>query len=332
MTAHKLMNNLKDIPVLITGGCGMVGSHLVDYYFEHGQQVSATHYTHPTIDLDEVRHKAEYIPCDVRDKALMLQIVERLRPQTIYHLAAQSYPTVSWEKPAETIDININGTVNLFEAVKSIRKTMPDYDPMIVIACSSAEYGAALTPENVPIKETAPLQPLHPYGVSKVGQDLLGFQYYCNDGIRNIRARIFNTTGPRKVQDVVSDFTQRAVLWEMGKVSAISVGNLRTQRAITDVRDLIQALIQLADKGIPGEVYNICGDAIYQIADIITIIENQLGKKIPVTENPALLRASDEPIIYGDASKLKACTGWQQSYSLEQTIADMLAYWRKKIS
>lgn len=308
----------------------MVGSHLVDYYFEHGQKVSATHYTHPTIDLDEVRHKAEYIPCDVRNKALMQQIVERLHPQIIYHLAAQSYPTVSWEKPAETIDININGTINLFEAVKSIRKTMPDYDPMIVIACSSAEYGAALTPENVPIKETAPLQPLHPYGVSKVGQDLLGFQYYCNDGIRNIRARIFNTTGPRKVQDVVSDFTQRAVLWEMGKVSAISVGNLRTQRAITDVRDLIQALIQLADKGIPGEVYNICGDAIYQIADIITIIEKQLGKKIPVTENPALLRASDEPIIYGDASKLKACTGWQQSYSLEQTIADMLAYWRKK--
>src|SRR5690606_10519388 len=152
-----------------------------------------------------------------------------------------------------------------------------------------------------------------------------------NDGIRNIRARIFNTTGPRKVQDVVSDFTQRAVLWELGKVSSISVGNLQTKRAITDVRDLILALIQLADKGIPGEVYNICGDSIYQIADIISIIEKQLGKEIPVTENPDLLRASDEPIIYGDAAKLKKCTGWKQSYSLEQTIADMLTYWRMKL-
>lgn len=332
MTAHKLMNILKDIPVLITGGCGMVGSHLAEYYFDRGQKATATYYTHPTIDLEEVRHKAAYIPCDVRDSALVQQIVDRIRPQVIYHLAAQSYPTISWEKPAETIDININGTVNLFESVKCIRKTTPDYDPMIVIACSSAEYGAALTPENVPIKETAPLQPLHPYGVSKVGQDLLGFQYFCNDGIRNIRARIFNTTGPRKVQDVVSDFTQRAVLWELGKVSSISVGNLQTKRAITDVRDLILALIQLADKGIPGEVYNICGDSIYQIADIISIIEKQLGKEIPVTENPDLLRASDEPIIYGDAAKLKKCTGWKQSYSLEQTIADMLTYWRMKLS
>ncbi len=326
------MNNLKDIPILITGGCGMVGSHLVDHYYEQGQKVTATYYTHPTIDLDEVRHKADYVPCDIRDKTLVEQIITRLRPQIIYHLAAQSYPTVSWEKPDETIAINMNGTVNVFETVKKMRKQDPGYDPVIVIACSSAEYGAALTPENVPIKESAPLLPLHPYGVSKVGQDLLGFQYFCNDGIRNIRARIFNTTGPRKVQDVVSDFTKRAVLWETGKEASLTVGNLNTQRAITDVRDLIQALILLAEKGTPGEVYNICGDSIYKISDIITIIEKILGKKIPVAQDLALLRASDEPIIYGDASKLKACTGWQQSYSLEQTIADMLAYWSKKLS
>lgn len=325
------MNISNDNSVFITGGCGMVGSHLVDYYFEKGRKVIATYFTHPTIDLKDVIDKANYVPCDVRDKVLVEKIIAERQPQTIYHLAAQSYPTVSWEKPNETIDINVNGTVNIFEAIKTVRKSGKDYDPMVVIACSSAEYGAALTPENVPIKEDTPLLPLHPYGVSKVGQDLLGFQYFFNDGIRCIRARIFNTTGPRKTNDVVSDFTKRTVLWELGRDAHIPVGNLSTQRAITDVRDLITALILLADKGTPGEVYNICGNNVYKIEDIVKIISQQVGKTIPIVKDEKLLRISDEPIIFGDASRLKQVTGWEQNFLLERTIADMLVYWRGKL-
>src|SRR5262249_41587145 len=154
--------------------------------------------------------KCKAVELDVRDKKEVFKLIDKYRPSKIFHLAAQSYPTVSWEKPTQTIDINMNGTVNVFEAVKKIRKQGDEYDPMIVVACSSAEYGASLTPENTPVKESAPLLPLHPYGVSKVGQDLLSFQYWENFRIRCIRVRIFNTTGARKTNDVTSDFVQRA--------------------------------------------------------------------------------------------------------------------------
>ncbi len=322
------MNNIKHAPVLITGGCGMVGSHLVEYYFNKGQKATATYYTHPTIRLEEVLDKADYVPCDVRDQQRVEEIMRQCMPEIIYHLAAQSYPTVSWEKPAETMDINSTGTINVFEAVKSIRKIKPDYDPLILIACSSAEYGASLTPENVPIHEDVTLLPLHPYGVSKVAQDLLGFQYFVNDRIRCIRVRIFNTTGPRKVNDVASDFTKRTVLWEKGQADTLITGTLTTQRAITDVRDLVNALVLLSEKGEAGEVYNVCGNHIYEIREIITLIEEIIGKKIPCTTDPALIRSSDEPVIYGSSERLVAATGWQQRIHLKKTLEDMIAYWR----
>ena len=325
------MNNLIEEPILITGGCGMVGSHLAEYYFNQGKKVTATYFTHPTIRLEEVLHMANYVPCDVRDKDKVAEIISDLKPKIIYHLAAQSYPTVSWEKPAETIDTNVNGTINVFEAVKAIRKQDTSYDPLILIACSSAEYGAALTPENTPVTENTALLPLHPYGVSKVGQDLLGFQYFTNDGIRCIRVRIFNTTGPRKTNDVASDFTKRAVLWEKGQADALTVGNLSTERAITDVRDLVQALLLLSKKGKAGEVYNVCGRYAYKIESIVELIEKIIGKSIPVKTDPALIRSSDEPVIFGDATRLIEATGWQQNYTLEQTLTDMITYWRQRL-
>lgn len=322
------MNKFKQLPILVTGGCGMVGSHIVDRYYEQGSQIHATYYTHPTIDLEEVKHKANYFPLDVRQKDKVYEAISSIKPEVIYHLAAQSYPTVSWEKPDETIDININGTVNVFEAIKAVKHSDPDYDPMVVIACSSAEYGASLLTVEGAVIEDVPLLPLHPYGVSKVGQDLLGFQYFQNDGIRNIRARIFNTTGPRKINDVVSDFTKRTVLWEQDKIEFISIGNTETKRAITDVRDLVQALILLAVHGVPGDVYNISGEKVYQIKEIIGIIEDQIGRSLPTKSDPKLIRPTDEPIIYGNSDKLKAATGWTQNYDLKTTIEDMLAYWR----
>ncbi|MFN3939939.1 MAG: GDP-mannose 4,6-dehydratase, partial [Chitinophagales bacterium] len=204
------------------------------------------------------------------------------------------------------------------------------YDPVIVVACSSAEYGASLTPENTPIKEEVPLLPLHPYGVSKVAQDLLSFQYYQNDKIRSIRARIFNTTGPRKTNDVTADFTMRAVRIEKGLEKKLRVGNLETKRAITDVRDLVSALVLLSDKGRWGDVYNISGEKAYQIKEIIPIIEKYMGIALDYEIDPTLLRPTDEPIIFGDSGKLKKDTGWQQTYRLETTIHDMIDYLRSK--
>ncbi len=319
--------------ILITGAGGMVGSHMIDRFAAQGlaDQVLGTHFK-PTIDLEDIRGVSELMECDVRYYQPVFDVISARKPQRIFHLAAQSYPTVSWDRPEETMAINANGTINVFEAVKAIRRQDPDYDPMVVVACSSAEYGASLTPENTPVVEDTTLLPLHPYGVSKVAQDLLSFQYWKSDQIRCIRARIFNTTGPRKSNDVTSDFTWRAVRIEQGQADALEVGNLETQRAITDVRDLVTALILLSEKGHPGEVYNISGSKVYRIGDLIPLIESEVGRKLETKVNPKFLRPTDEPIIFGDSSRLVEHTGWKQEYTLQQTVQDMIAYWRKKLA
>lgn len=256
------------------------------------------------------------------------------QPEQIYHLAAQSYPTISWDRPYETIETNVNGTIAVYEAIKKVKELKNiDYNPMVVVACSSAEYGETLNQlegSKIYVKETAELQPLHPYGVSKVGQDLISFQYFMNDHIRCIRARIFNSTGTRKVNDVTSDFTRRAIEAERTKIYELRVGNLDTRRAIMDQRDLVNALMLLAEKGTAGEVYNVSSENIYQMSDIVRMIEKQLGIKFKINVDSALLRPTDEKIIVGDVTKLKKDTGWKQNIPMEQTIADMLEYWKNK--
>jgi GDP-4-dehydro-6-deoxy-D-mannose reductase len=229
------------------------------------------------------------------------------------------------------MDINGNGTINLFESILQVQKLDATYNPTIVVACSSAEYGASLTPENTPVNEKAELLPLHPYGVSKVTQDLLTYQYYKNYGLNGIRARIFNTTGTRKIKDAVSEFTRRAVQIEKGIITTFKHGNLTAQRAIADVRDLVSALVLLAAKGTPGDVYNISGSNVYPISDVIATIEQVMGIILTKEEDPALLRPTDEPVIFGDSTKLIAATNWQQTIPLQTTITDMINYWRTKL-
>ena len=321
--------------ILVTGAGGMVGSHMVELLHSRGKNVIGTYYK-PTTDITELSAEIKMIECDVRYPENIERIIFEYMPEQIYHLAAQSYPTVSWNKPYETIETNINGTIAVYEAIKKARKFIDkNYDPIVVVACSSAEYGETLNElkgGEVYVKETAELKPLHPYGVSKVGQDLISFQYFMNDHIRCIRARIFNSTGTRKVNDVTSDFTYRAVQAEKTGIYELRVGNLETRRAIMDQRDLVNALMLLAEKGTPGEVYNISSEYIYKIRDIVDIIETQIGHKFKTVVDPELLRPTDEKIIVGDVTKLKRDTGWKQRIAMEQTIGDMLDYWREKIS
>lgn len=307
----------------------MVGSHMVEVLHAQGHDVLGTYYK-PTTDITELDPAIKMTECDVRYFQGVQRIISVFKPDRIFHLAAQSYPTVSWTRPQETMDTNINGTVNVFEAVKSVRMSDPAYDPMVVVACSSAEYGQTLNELDDPyVKETAELKPLHPYGVSKVGQDLLSFQYFMNDHIRCIRVRIFNSTGTRKVNDVTSDFTRRAILAERSGVYELRVGNLETKRAIMDQRDLVRGLLLLAEKGKAGDVYNLSSEHCYVMKDIVAMIEKQLGHTFKINVDPALLRPTDEKIIIGNIDKLKRDTGWSQLIPMEQTVADMLAYWRK---
>lgn len=317
---------------LVTGAGGMVGSHMVEQLFNRGDEVIGIWHKNKK-NIEQVEVPVTFIQCDLRYGQGIDQIIMDFLPDEIYHLAAQSYPTVSWVSPSETIDVNICGTIAVFEAIKKARKYIDaDYDPMVVVACSSAEYGETLNRlegNEVYVKETAELLPLHPYGVSKVGQDLLSFQYYMNDSIRCIRARIFNSTGTRKVNDVTSDFTKRAIQAEQSGTHVLRVGNLETKRAIMDQRDLVNALMMLANNGKAGDVYNISSEYVYQMSDIIKMIEKEIGFSFDIEVDPSLIRPTDERIIVGDITKLKNATGWTQKIKMEQTVADMLQYWRK---
>jgi len=319
--------------VLVTGAGGMVGSHMVELLYKRGDEVVGIWHKNKK-NIEQITLPIKFVQCDLRYAQGIDELIMDFMPEQIYHLAAQSYPTVSWVSPTETIDVNINSTINIYEAIKKARKYKDNkYNPIVVVACSSAEYGETLNQMQglgeVYVKETAQLQPLHPYGVSKVGQDLISFQYFMNNHIRCIRARIFNSTGTRKVNDVTSDFTKRAVEAEKTSNWELKVGNLDTKRAIMDQRDLVKGLMLLAEKGKAGDVYNISSEYVYQMSDIVKMIEKQVGHKLEIKVDEKLIRPTDEKIIVGDITKLKEDTGWYQDIRMEQTISDMLDYWRK---
>lgn len=310
--------------IWITGAGGFIGQHLTDLLVKQGHKVLAT-YFHPTTNIKELNPEAEIQECDIRDKEKVFHLIRKFQPDKIFHFAAQSYPTVSWENPWYTIETNILGTTNIFEAVKTLKP-----DCKILNAGSSGEYGF-VKEEEVPIKESQPLNPLHPYGVTKLAQEKLAYQYFKNFNIPSVTIRIFNTTGPKKVDDVCADFTKRLIEIEKGikREKKLIVGNLETRRAITDVRDTIRAFILALDKATPGETYNVSGEKVYKMSDIVDILRTLVDFEFETEASPSLLRPTDESIIYGDSTKFKQETGWQQQIPLQQTLKDMLDYWRQ---
>lgn len=309
--------------VWITGGGGFMGVHLANYLVDKGDEVLST-YFNPTTDIGGIDKRARVKECDVRDKEKVFEIMEEFMPDKIFHLAAQSYPTVSWENPQYTAETNILGTINILEAVKKFNS-----ECRILNAGSSAEYGF-VTQEEVPVKEKHSLKPLHPYGVSKVAQELLAYQYSKNFNLKPITIRIFNTTGPRKVNDVCADFTKRLIEIEKGinKEKKLRVGNLKTKRAITDVRDLIRAFDLALDNATSGETYNVGGEKVYEMNEIIEILRKLVDFEFELWKDPSLIRTTDEPVIFGDNTKFKKEVFWKQEISIEQTLNDMLDYWR----
>ncbi|MBQ9457655.1 MAG: GDP-mannose 4,6-dehydratase [Bacilli bacterium] len=316
----------------VTGSRGMVGSHLVEALSKAGHEVVASFYT-PIVPQEEIQANARFVELDVRDHEKMAQFIETERPDAIYHLAAQSFPVRSWEDPYYTMDVNVKGTVGLFEAVKKCREAHPGYDPKIIVITSSAIYGEALLSYDVDQlpDENCALKPLHPYGVSKAAQDLLCFQYFRNFGLKTIRVRLFNCTGPRKTGDITSDFTKRAVLLEKSGDNHLVVGNLTALRAILDVRDLCTALMILEEKGKAGEAYNVCSSHIFRMNHVVECIEAVTGVKYELVQDPKLLRPADERLYAGDCTKIKAL-GWEERYTYQQTVSDMIDYWRKKLA
>lgn len=309
---------------LVTGATGFIGAHLSSLLHEEGLEVYGTHYGPNKLAVSNTFSAIKLFECDIRDEKAIDSLLSTVRPQRIYHLAAQSLPTVSWKDPVATTQINIIGTINVFESV--IRHGL---DTKILVACSSAEYGLSIE-SGVPVKEEHPLKPLHPYGVSKVAQDMLAYQYFANFSIPTVRIRIFNTTGPGKTDDVCSDFAKRIVDVEKGlSPPSIKVGNLSSKRDITDVRDTIKGLYLAVEKGTMGEVYNLSRGEAFQISSILDILLSYSKERIEVQVDQDLIRPSDEPIIVGDSTKLREHTGWKPSISIEQTLEDIINYWRR---
>lgn len=309
---------------LITGTTGFIGSHLAEFVLDKGAEVHGTYINEPEIiNVKSIKDKINLIKLDVRNEEKVKQAVKDIEPEVIYHLAAQSFPTVSWEKPKETLDTNILGTCYIFEALKAL-----NLDSKIIVACSSAEYGL-VSEDEVPVKEDHPLLPLHPYGVSKVAQDLLAYQYFQNFGMKSYRVRIFNTTGPKKTNDVCSDFTKQIASIENGLTeNTMYIGNLESKRDISDVADVVRAFWLVSEKGKTGEVYNICSSKAYKIEHLLHMMLKLSTADIRVITDPNKIRPSDEPIIMGDNSKVREDCGWEPQIPIEETLRKMLDYWR----
>ncbi len=316
---------------LITGITGFAGSHLAEYLLEHQPHVEVfgtRRWRSPLDNIQGIIDRVELVECDLRDYNSVLLALEKVQPDYIFHLAAQSFVPTSWTAPTETLDTNIAGQTNIFEAVRRL-----GLDPVIQIACSSEEYGL-VHPDETPILETNPLRPLSPYAVSKMGQDFLGYQYFMSYGLKAIRTRGFNHTGPRRGEVfVTSNFAKQLARIAAGLDEPVMhVGNLTAIRDFTDVRDTVRAYWLAVTKGKPGEVYNICTGNGITIQELLDRLIALSGVEVEVREDPARMRPSDVEILIGDCEKFKADTGWEPEVPFDKTLADTFAYWQERVA
>ena len=314
---------------MITGITGFAGSHLAELLLREGHDVfGIVRWRSRSEHLEHLNGHLHLIEADLLDLKSLQDVMINLRPDYIFHLAAQSFVPASWTAPAVTLETNAVGSCNLFEAVRTAQ-----IDPLIQIACSSEEYG--LVHENeLPIKETNPLRPLSPYAVSKVAMDYLGYQYFKSYGLKIVRTRGFNHEGPRRGEVfVTSTFAKQIALIEKGKQKpVILVGDLSTKRDFTDVRDMVRGYYLAAQKGEPGEVYNIASGKAWVIKDVLDyLLSLSKVKNIKVKRDPKRLRPSDVPILLGDSSKFRQATGWQPQIPFKKTLRDTLNYWRRRV-
>lgn len=317
------------IKSLVTGITGFAGSHLAELLLKKGHQVyGIVRWRSRSEHIDHLNGGLNLIEADLLDLKSLQDVLINIRPDYIFHLAAQSFVPASWTSPAVTLETNVVGSCNLFEAVRTAQ-----IDPTIQIACSSEEYGL-VNEDEVPIKETNPLRPLSPYGVSKLAMDYLGYQYFQSYGLKIVRTRGFNHEGPRRGEVfVTSTFAKQIALIEAGKQEpVIYVGNLTAQRDYTDVRDMVRGYYLAALKGQPGDVYNICSGKTWVIKDVLNYLLSQSTiKDVKVRPDPKRIRPSDVQILLGDNSKFVAATGWKPRIDFKQTLRDTLNYWRTHV-
>jgi len=316
--------------VLITGITGMVGSHLAEYILNSHPPVEIHGLIRWRSPLDNIRHirsKVILHLAELRDLKSLVLLLSKVKPDWIFHLAAQSYVKSSFDAPADTIHTNVIGTTNLLDAV-----CITEIDPKIHI-CSSSEVYGQVKEDEIPIRETNTFRPASPYAVSKVGEDMIGLQYFLSYGIKTIRTRMFTHTGPRR-GDIFAEsaFAKQIAEIEAGiRPNPIRVGNLNSVRTFADVRDAVRAYWLLLERCPPGEVYNIGGNRTMTVGEMLEILKGMARCKIEHEVDPALLRPSDVTLQIPDTSKFRAATGWEPEIPLEVTLKDLLEYHRDRI-
>lgn len=331
---------------LITGITGMVGSHLADYLLENTdwEIYGVCRWRSP---LDNVRHLLERVNqrdriyfeyADLNDQSSLIKVMNEIRPDYIFHLAAQSYPLTSFSAPIDTLNTNILGTCRLLESVKLVQSMVRNYAPIIHV-CASSEVFGRISAEQKPkdgINEECAFHPASPYAISKVGTDLLGRYYAEAYGMNVVTTRMFTHTGPRR-GDVFheSSFAKQIAMIEKGLLlPVVKVGNLNSLRTYADVRDAVRAYYMLVTVNpIAGEYYNIGGTYTCSVGDTLrTLISlSTMKDEIKVEVEKIRLRPVDADLQIPDSRKFAAHTGWKALIPYESTMKDLLEYWREKI-
>ncbi|MBR4159844.1 MAG: GDP-mannose 4,6-dehydratase [Spirochaetia bacterium] len=309
---------------LVIGSAGFVGNYLINCLVDDFNMIV---YGTKLENQEYDNHKATIINLNILEKNEIITLLKKIKPDYIFHLAAQSSVSMSWKKPQETVDINIKGAINLFDALREV-----DYKPRILVIGSGEEYGQ-IKNNNLPISEETILYPGNIYAATKACQNMIGSIYAKAYGLNIILVRAFNHIGPGQAPIfVVSDFCKQVADIERGlKEPVLYVGNLTAARDFTDVRDIVRAYALLVQKGTPGETYNVGSGKSYTIQAILDKVIKNSKKKIEIKIDSAKFRPIDVAKIEANVKKLKTITGWQPQISIDTTIKSVLDYWRNQI-
>jgi len=314
------------LKALITGISGFVGSHLAEYLLKSSDWEVAGTVFGPYGNIADLYGRLELYPAELSRLDVMTFILEQAQPDVIFHLAAQPLVSASRRDPWGTLETNIRMQLNVLEGVARVKP-----ECRVLVVGSSEEYGL-VSPEDLPMDEDTPLRPLSAYALSKVTQDLMGLQYTLTHGLRVIRVRPFNHIGPRQRPGFVApDLASQIAAAELGLQPAIlQVGNLEARRDFSDVRDVVRAYVMLITHGEPGNVYNVGSGESHSIQELLDRLLSMSQVSIQVVQDPQRMRPSDVPEVVCDASRIREHTGWQPEIPFEQSLQDILDFWRQE--
>ncbi|HEM61099.1 MAG TPA: SDR family oxidoreductase [Chloroflexi bacterium] len=313
---------------LITGVTGFAGSHLAEYLVANTDlEVWGTDISSNDRNIAAIRGRVHLVVGDMSDPVVTAEILSKAEPDYIFHLAAQAFVPLSWSDPWQTMANNVRAQLNILQVLADSGAR-----PRVLVVGSADEYGM-IRPDELPVGESAPLRPYSPYAVSKIAQDMLGYQYFASHGMAVVRVRPFNHIGARQSPSfVTSDFAKQIAEIEQGlREPLLAVGNLDAERDFTDVRDMVRAYHLALEEGEWGEVYNLGAERAYSIQKVLDMLLTMSEAEIEIVQDASRLRPSDVPVVVSDCRKFRKRTGWSATIDLQDSLAAVLDYWRERV-